>query len=279
MKRRALLRAGAGLLGALAFSVAAQAAALKIGVTPGPLADSVHVAAQEASRQGLEVEVVEFSDWTAPNLALASKDLDANYFQHQAFLDNAVRESGYPLRAVGIGILSNVGLYSTRIRSFAELRDGARVAVANDPVNQGRGLQLLEKAGLIRLREGVGPRARLGDIVDNPKHLKLVEIDGPQLVRAIDDVDLAQGYPGHFAAAGTLDPGSALLFSGVDDLYYAIRFVARTDNADDPRLQRFIRLYQESPAVREQIRKSNANNERLYSLPWLHNDAETAQPK
>jgi len=167
------------------------------------------------------VEVVEFSDWTAPNLALASRDLDANYFQHQAFLDNAVRESGYPLRAVGIGILSNVGLYSTRIRSFAELKEGARVAVANDPVNQGRGLQLLEKAGLIRLREGVGPRARLSDIVDNPKHLKLVEIDGPQLVRAIDDVDLAQGYPGHFAAAGTLDPGSALLFSGVDDLYYA----------------------------------------------------------
>lgn len=279
MKLRTLLHTGIGLLGAVVFSVTAQAAALKIGVTPGPLADSIHVAAQEAGKQGLAVEVIEFSDWTTPNLALASKDLDANYFQHQAFLDNAVRESGYPLRAVGIGILSNVGLYSTRIGSFAELPDGARVAVANDPVNQGRGLQLLEKAGLIRLREGVGPRARLSDIVDNPRHLKLVEIDGPQLVRAIDDVDLAQGYPGHFAAAGTLDPGSALLFSGVDDLYYAIRFVAREDNADDPRLQQFIRLYQGSPAVRQQIKESNAGNERLYSLPWLQIGTVAETPK
>lgn len=279
MKLRTLLHTGIGLLGAVVFSVTAQAAALKIGVTPGPLADSIHVAAQEAGKQGLAVEVIEFSDWTTPNLALASKDLDANYFQHQAFLDNAVRESGYPLRAVGIGILSNVGLYSTRIKSFAELPDGARVAVANDPVNQGRGLQLLEKAGLIRLREGVGPRARLSDIVDNPQDLKLVEIDGPQLVRAIDDVDLAQGYPGHFAAAGTLDPGSALLFSGVDDLYYAIRFVAREDNADDPRLQQFIRLYQGSPAVRQQIKESNAGNERLYSLPWLQSGTVAETPK
>ncbi|HYQ38649.1 MAG TPA: MetQ/NlpA family ABC transporter substrate-binding protein [Pseudomonas sp.] len=271
-----LLHPGVGLLGAALFSLAAEAGALKIGVTPGALADSIHVAAREAKSQGLEVEVVEFSDWITPNLALASKDLDANYFQHQAFLDNAIKERGYKLKSVGLGILSNIGLYSTRIKSFAELKDGARVAVANDPVNQGRGLLLLQSAGLVKLREGVGSHARLSDIVANPKHLKLVEIEGPQLVRAIDDVDLAQGYPAHLVAAGTLDPGSALLFSGVDDVYYAIRFVAREDNAADPRLQQFIRLYQESPAVRVQIKKSNADNERLYTLPWLQNATAAA---
>ncbi len=277
MKLRTLLHCGVGLLGAALFSLSAQAAALKIGVTPGALADSVHVAAREAKGQGLEVEVVEFSDWITPNLALASKDLDANYFQHQAFLDNAIKERGYPLKAIGLGILSNIGLYSTQINSFAELKDGARVAVANDPVNQGRGLLLLQAAGLVKLREGVGSHPRLSDIVANPKNLKLVEIEGPQLVRALDDVDLAQGYPAHLVAAGTHDPGSALLYSGVDDRYYAIRFVAREDNADDPRLQHFIRLYQQSPAVRAQIKESNANNERLYNLPWLHDKTAAAQ--
>lgn len=280
MKLRTLLHSlchpGVGLLGAALLSMGAYADALKIGVTPGALADSVHVAAREAKALGLEVEVVEFSDWITPNLALASKDLDANYFQHQAFLDNAIKERGYPLKAVGLGILSNIGLYSTRIKSFVELKDGARVAVANDPVNQGRGLLLLQSAGLIELREGVGSHPRLADIVANPKNLKLVEIEGPQLVRALEDVDLAQGYPAHLVAAGTHDPGSALLYSGVDDLYYAIRFVAREDNAGDPRLQQFIRLYQQSPAVRAQIKESNANNERLYSLPWLHDKTAAA---
>lgn len=281
MKLRTLLHSlfhpGVGLLGAALFSLSVHADALKIGVTPGALADSIHVAAEEAKAQGLEVEVVEFSDWITPNLALASKDLDANYFQHQAFLDNAIKERGYPLKAVGLGILSNIGLYSTRINSFAELKDGARVAVANDPVNQGRGLLLLQAAGLVTLREGVGSHARLSDIVANPKNLQLVEIEGPQLVRALEDVDLAQGYPAHLVAAGTHDPGSALLYSGVDDLYYAIRFVAREDNAGDPRLAQFIRLYQQSPAVRVQIRKSNADNERLYTLPWLHETSAAAQ--
>ncbi|MET0962263.1 MAG: MetQ/NlpA family ABC transporter substrate-binding protein [Noviherbaspirillum sp.] len=254
---------------ALAAAVQVQSAPLKIGVTPGALADSVNVAAQEARKQGLEVEVIEFSDWTTPNLALANKDLDANYFQHQAFLDNAVKERGYAFQVVGVGVLSNIGLYSKRIKQISELKSGATVAVASDPVNQGRGLLLLQKAGVIKLRDGVGTRGSLRDVVDNPKKVKILEIEGPQLVRAIDDVDLAQGYPGHLVAAGTIDPGSALLLSGVEDNYFAIRFVSRQDNAADPRLQRFVRIYQESPLVRAQLRKSHGNNDRLFALPWL----------
>jgi D-methionine transport system substrate-binding protein len=259
----------AGILGMVAVAVAAAAAPLKIGVTPGALADSINVAAKEAKKQGLEVEVVEFSDWTTPNLALASKDLDANYFQHQAFLDNAVRERGYAFKVVGVGVLSNIGLYSKRIATLDELKRGATVAVASDPVNQGRGLLLLQKAGILKLRTGVGARGTLADVVDNPKKVRLLEVEGPQLVRAIDDVDLAQGYPAHLVAAGTLDPGKALALSGVDDVYFAIRFVAREDNAADPRLQRFVRLYQESPLVRTQLKKSHGDNEKLFTMPWL----------
>ena len=259
----------AGALASVMLSGLALAAPLKIGVTPGAYADSIQAAAQEAKKEGLEVQVVEFSDWTTPNLALASKDLDANYFQHKAFLDNAIKERGYAFQVTGVGILPNIGLYSARYKQFADLPVGARVAVASDPVNQGRGLLLLQKAGLIKLRDGVGFTGGLADIADNPKKLKFTEVEGPQLVRVINDVDLSQGYPHFIVAAKTFDPGSALLFSGIEDTQFALRFVARKDNADDPRLKRFVQIYQQSPAVRAQISKSYANNAKLFSLAWL----------
>jgi len=257
-------------LSGLFFLACAHAQTLRIGVTPGALADSVRVAAQEAKAQGLDVKVVEFTDWIIPNLALVSGDIDVNYFQHQAFLDDAIKERGYKLQSVGIGILPNIGLYSQKIKRFDELKDGAHVGVANDPVNQGRGLALFEKAGLIKLRDGVGVRGSVNDIVANPKKLKFVEVEGPQLVRAIEDLDLIQGYPAHFVNAGKASmAGSALLLTGVTDTYFAIRFVTRTDHVADPRIKRFIKIYQDSSAVREQISKSYAGNASLYSLPWL----------
>lgn len=268
MKKKSLLGA---LLGIATLCLTSQlhAAGLRIGVTPGAYADSVQVAAQEAKKQGLDVEVVEFSDWTTPNVALANKDLDANYYQHQPFLDNAIKNQGYKLRPAGVGILANIGLYSTRIKQFSELKHGAKVAIANDPINQGRGLLLLQKAGLIKLREGVGAHGALKDITANPRQLEFTEVEGPQLVRVLGDVDLAQGYPHFIVAAKVIDPGSALLFSGKDDLQYAIRFVAREDNVNDPRLAKFIHIYQTSAAVKAQIHKSYANNDKLYSLGWV----------
>lgn len=255
---------------ALAAIAPAHAAPLRIGVTPGALADSVEVAAAEARKQGIDVKVVEFTDWTTPNVALASGDLDVNYFQHQAFLDNAVKERGYKFKSVGLGVLTSIGLYSNRVKRFDELKEGARVGVASDPVNQGRGLLLLQKAGLIKLRDGVGARGSVNDITANPKKLKLIEIEGPQLVRALDDVDLAQGYPAHLVNAGKAQiAGAGLLYSGVDDTYFAIRFVTREDNANDPRVARFVKIYQESAAVRKQLHASYADNDKLYTLPWL----------
>ena len=243
---------------------------LKIGVTPGSLADSVAVAAKEAQAQGLDVKVIEFTDWTTPNTALASGDLDLNYFQHQAFLDNAVKETGFKLKSVAFGLLPNIGLYSAKVKRFDELKPGARIAVASDPVNQGRGLLLLEKAGLVKLRDGVGARGSVRDIVGNPRNFKLIEIEGPQLVRALDDVDLAQGYPAHFVNAGKPQvAGSALLYSGIHDDYFAIRFVTRENNASDARVRKFVEIYQNSAAVKAQIARSFANDEKLYSLPWL----------
>lgn len=244
-------------------------AELRIGVTPGAPADSVHVAAVEAKAKGLDVRVVEFSDWTTPNVALDNGDLDLNYFQHQAFLDNAVRQNGFKLKTVGLGLLPNIGLYSQRYQRVADLPEGARVAVANDPVNQGRGLALLAAAGLITLKDGVGAKATLDDITANPRKLKFSEIEGPQLVRAVADVDLAQGYPAHYVNAGRSDfAGKALLYSGVTDLNFALRFVARADRSDTPEIRQFIELYQTSLAVRARIDAGFAHNPALYTLPW-----------
>lgn len=260
-----------GLLLSLGLLLAAisPAGALTVGVTPGALADSIETAAEEARAQGLDVKVVEFSDWATPNLALENGDLDVNYFQHRAFLDNSVKETGYKLADVGLGILPNIGLYSAKYTALDQLPEGARVAIASDPVNGGRGLALLQSAGLISLREGAGLRGTLNDVTANPKKLDLVEIEGPQLVRALSDVDLAQGYPAHFINAGQADiAGRALLFSGVTDDYFAIRFVTRENNAADPDVARFIRIYQTSPKVRDRIDASYAHNPALYVLPW-----------
>lgn len=262
-QKLSILLASALLMGS------AIAAPLKIGTNPGMLGDSLAVAAQEAQKQGLDVEIVEISDWTTPNVALAAGDLDLNYFQHGAYLDNEIRERGYPFVKAGVGVLPNIGLFSTRIQRLEDLKQGATVAVANDPINQGRGLVLFENAGLIKLRDGVGTKATVHDIVENPRKLKFKELEGPQLVRALDDVDLAQGYPARFVSAGRPDIAtSGLQYSTVDDVYYAILFVARENNANDPRIAQFIRIYQQSPSVHAKIDELYAGSKKLYSLPW-----------
>jgi D-methionine transport system substrate-binding protein len=254
----------------MVLSMTTIAAPLTIGVTPGAIADSIEVAATEARKQGFDVKVVEFTEWTGPNIALAAGDLDANYFQHLPFLENAEKTGNYKFKPIAVGLLPNVGLFSLKVNRFADLPEGARVAVASDPANQGRGLLLLERAGLIQLKAGVGAKATVNDVAGNPKKLKLIEIEGPQLVRSLQDVDLAQGVTSHYVAAGLADVAAkhGLIFSGVEDSRWAIHFVSRTDNADDARLQQFIRIYQESPAVRKRIDDSYANNKQFYSLPW-----------
>ena len=180
-----------------------------------------------------------------------------------------MREGGYKIESAGLGVLPNIGLYSKKYSRLADIPNGAPVAVANDPVNQARGLLLLQAAGLIQLKAGVGAKASVGDVVANPRRFKIVEVEGPQLIRALDDVALALGYPAAFVTSGQPELASrGLQYSTTDDLYYAIRFVARSDRKNDPRIQQFIRLYQNSPAVAQRILASYAGNAQLYSLPW-----------
>ncbi|WP_343583615.1 MetQ/NlpA family ABC transporter substrate-binding protein [Herbaspirillum sp.] len=256
-------------LAALAVSNANAADKLRIGVVPGAYADSIVAAAKDAKAQGIDVDVVEFTDWTTPNVAVNSGDLDINYFQHQPFLDNAIKQNGYKLASAGTGILANVGLYSLKYKAIADVPQGGKVGIANDPVNQGRGLLLLQSVGLVKLKPNVGYLGTINDIVENPKKLSFVEVEGPQLVRITPDVDLAQGYPHFIVAAKAFNPSSGLAYSGIEDARFAIQFVVKANRTQDPVVQKFIRIYQNSATVKADINRAFANDKRLYTLAWV----------
>ncbi|UTM03261.1 MetQ/NlpA family ABC transporter substrate-binding protein [Alcaligenes sp. NLF5-7] len=258
----------------LAVSPAIAADSLRIGVVPGAYADSINAAAQDAKAQGINVEVIEFTDWTTPNVAVDNGDIDINYFQHQPFLKNAIEKNGYKLASAGTGILANVGVYSLKHQAVDQVPQGGKVGIANDPVNQGRGLLLLQKVGLIKLKPEVGYLGSLDDIVENPKRLSFVEVEGPQLVRITGDVDIAQGYPHFIVAAKAFDPSSGLAYSGIEDAQFAIQFVVKADRTNDPVIQKFISIYQNSQSVRDVSRAAFNNDERLYTLAWLNTQGE-----
>lgn len=226
---------------------------LVIGISPS-FAKPLQVAAVEAKQQGLNVKLVEFSDWNTPNITLNHGDIDANFFQHQPFLDNAKKETDFKIKAFAKGAATHVGLYSKKIKSFDELKDGAKVVVPNDPVNQGRALLLLQQAKLITLKNPENHLSSLKDIASNPKKLQFVEVEGPQTARAIDDVDLAFGYPHYLRLAKTADPEQALLFDSNKDNRYAILFAVRDDYEDkNDKLKKFVEIYQNSPKVKQAL--------------------------
>lgn len=226
---------------------------LVIGISPS-FAKPLQVAAEEAKQQGLNVKLVEFSDWNTPNITLNHGDIDANFFQHQPFLDNAKKETDFKIKAFAKGAATHVGLYSKKINSLDELKDGAKVVVPNDPVNQGRALLLLQQANLVTLKDPNNHLSNLKDIAVNPKNLQFVEVEGPQTARAIDDVDLAFGYPHYLRLAKTADPEQALLFDSNKDNRYAILFAVREDYQDkNDKLKKFVEIYQNSPRVKEAL--------------------------
>ncbi|MFQ1044929.1 MULTISPECIES: MetQ/NlpA family ABC transporter substrate-binding protein [Acinetobacter] len=226
---------------------------LVIGISPS-FAKPLQVAAIEAKQQGVNVKLVEFSDWNTPNITLNHGDIDANFFQHQPFLDNAKKETDFKIKAFAKGAATHVGLYSKKINSLDKLKDGAKVVVPNDPVNQGRALLLLQQAKLVTLKDPNNHLSSLKDIAVNPKNLQFVEVEGPQTARAIDDVDLAFGYPHYLRLAKTADPEQALLFDSNKDNRYAILFAVHEDYQDkNDKLKKFVEIYQNSPRVKEAL--------------------------
>lgn len=159
----------------------------RVGVTAGPHAAIVTEAAKVAAKNGLKVEVVEFTDYVTPDTALNDGALDAAVYQHEPFLLNFNKQKGTKLANVGNAVVQPMGFYSNKVKSVADIPEGAVISVPNDPTNCGRGLLLLQAAGLIKLPEGMGSEASLADIVENKRNLKIRELEAAQLPRSLDD--------------------------------------------------------------------------------------------
>ena len=225
---------------------------LVIGISPS-FAKPLQVAAVEAKQQGLNVKLVEFSDWNTPNITLNHGDIDANFFQHQPFLDNAKKETDFKIKAFAKGAATHVGLYSKKIKSFDELKDGAKVVVPNDPVNQGRALLLLQQAKLITLKDPKNALATPKDIAENPKNLKFKELESAMLPRVLDQVDLDMINTNYALEAGLNPAKDALVIEGADSPYVNF-LVARPDNKDSEAIQKLAKALT-SPEVKEFIAK------------------------
>ena len=190
----------------------AKETTLKIGATPVPHAELLEQIKPDLKEQGINLEIVEFNDYVQPNIALNDKELDANFFQHEPYLFDFVKEHKEVklVNAAGIHI-EPMGIYSKTIKDLNELPDGATVSIPNDPTNGGRALLLLQKANLLKLKDGVKETATVQDIADNPKHLMIQEVEAAQLPRTLEDVTISI-INTNFAMNADLNPMKDALF-------------------------------------------------------------------
>lgn len=218
-------------------SGAAEPVTLKVGATPVPHAEILNFVKDKLAEEGVNLEVIEFTDYIQPNVQLYEKQLDANFFQHEPYLEQFNKDNGYDLvKVVGVHI-EPMGAYSEKIASVDELQDGARVAIPNDPTNAGRALALLEKQNLIKLKEGVGVNGTVQDVVENPKNLDIVELEAATLPRVLAEVDLAVINTNYALEAGLVPSEDALFIEDKDSPYVNI-LVARPDNKDSEAIQK-----------------------------------------
>lgn len=237
------------------ISVNAFAADLKVGGMNGPESDLL-VAAQQVAKEkfGLDVEIIRFDDYVMPNIALVDGDIDLNAFQHRPYLERMVKDRGFKLVAVGDSFVYPIGAYSKKIKSVEELKDGAVIAVPNDPSNEGRTLILLHNKGLIKLEDPKNLEASVLDIAENPHNFDFKEIDAAQLPRMLDDVDLAFINSGFAVDAGLTPAKDAIFSEGTDSPYMNI-IVAREADKDKESIKQFVQAYQ-SDAVKAAAQKA-----------------------
>lgn len=225
---------------------------LTVGVTAGPHEDIVNEVKKLAAEDGLEIEVVSFTDFVKPNTALAEGDLDINSFQTGIFLDSVVEDSGYELTKIEPTITIPMGIYSDTYNDISEIKEGDVIGIPNSPTQEGRALQLFEEAGLITLPEGSSIEVTTSDIEENPLNLDFVTTEAAQLPAQLQDVGAA-GINSNFILDAGMNPGETSLFmENVDDLFQVNYIVSRTENEDDEALAQFVEYYK-TPEIKQFI--------------------------
>jgi D-methionine transport system substrate-binding protein len=252
MNKRSLIQTATALLVAAALSpvlAAEDSKPLKIGVTAGPHAQIFEQVKKLAEKYGLKIQIVEFSDYIQPNAALAAGDLDANSYQHKPFLDQQIKDRGYKLVNVGYTVNFPIGLYSKKVKSLSELKEGAKFGIPNDPTNGGRVLLVLQDKGLIKLRADAGLKATPLDVIDNPKKLKFVELEAAQLPRSLDDLDAAAVNTNYALPAG-LSPAKDAIAQEATKSPYVNLIAVREQDQGKPWVAKLVKVYQ-SDAIRQ----------------------------
>lgn len=224
---------------------------IKVGTISGPETELMEVAQKvAASKHDLKIEIIAFSDYAMPNEALSDGSIDANAFQHAPYLDAAIKSKGYKIVAIAKTFVYPMGVYSKKVKKIGDLKEGATVAIPNDPSNEGRALLLLEKAGLIKLKANVGTNGTIIDIISNPKKLVFKEVEAAQLTRALSDVDLATINTNYAMLAGLLPSRDALLMESPDSPY-ANLIVVRESQKDDPNLKKLVESFQSEEVIKK----------------------------
>nr|WP_253711131.1 MetQ/NlpA family ABC transporter substrate-binding protein [Bradyrhizobium sp. WD16] len=249
MHRLVSLLVGVALFAAPAFADQK----IKVGISSGNDEAVWGKVKEIAARDGLDITVVVFNDYLLPNAALDAGDLDANAFQHKPFLDNQIKTRGYKITPVGETIVAPIGLYSRKVKSVGEIRDGASIGIPNDPSNGGRALLLLQAQKLIKVKDGVGLLPTVLDVIDNPKKLRIREIDAAQLPRSLDDVDAAVINTNYAVPAGLIPEKDAIAIESPVNNPYNNFIAVRERDKNAPWVAKLVHAYQ-NDTIRQVIK-------------------------
>lgn len=225
-----LLLVGGALLFASGSKEQEENNVIRIGATPEPHSVMLNLVKDDLAAEGYDLEIIEFTDYVTPNEALESGEIDANFFQHKPYLETFNKEHNTHLEsAAGIHV-EPLALYSKKASSISEIKDGATIAIPNDPTNEGRALLLLQSAGLITLKDDAGLEATPFDIADNAKKFKFQEIEAATLPRILGDVDAAVINGNYAIPAGLVATRDGLFIEGSDSPYVNVIAVKEGNN-------------------------------------------------
>ena len=217
---------------------------IKVAASPTPHAEILNVAKDLLAEQGITLDIIEFSDYVQPNMVTESGEVDANYFQHQPYLDSFNEENGTHLVSVGDIHYEPLGIYPGKSKSLDEISDGAVIAVPNDTTNEARALQLLAAQGIISIREDAGLTATVNDITENPHNVQVEELEAAQLPRTLADVDYAVMNGNYALEAGFSVSKDALATEDANSeaaQTYANVLVVKEGNENNPGVQALLK--------------------------------------
>jgi len=219
-----------------------EKAKLKVGISAGVEEEIWKKVKETAAKDNLDIEIVTFNDYILPNKALADGQLDANAFQHEPYLNQFKADNKLDIVKLANTLNFPIGLYSKKIKNVSEIKEGDELGLPNDPTNGARALILFERAGLIKLKEGVGVKATVRDIADNPKKLKFKELEAPFIPKALPDLTAAV-INTNYAVDNGFVPTKDAIFIEPKDSPWVNLIAVRTADKDKPVFQRLVKAY------------------------------------